>query len=478
LASPRRRSGVAALLLASALALSATVAASASAAPWPTRPPSPDPGLRKIKHVIVIMQENRSFDSYFGTFPGADGLPRANGRFTVCLPRYQRPGCQRPFHDPRDINHGGPHGPFSVRVDVSGGKMDGFVRWAEQRARELLRSGRTNGFCEQACARPVDVMGYHDAREIPNYWRYARNFVLHDRMFEPVASWSLPAHLYLVSGWSARCPLTGSPMQCTNSLTPQSPGGFGRPRSRYAWTDITHLLHKHGVRWRYYVSPGREPDCENSEGGTCAPGAQDAYTPSVWNPLPSFDTVRANRQVGNVQPADRLLTAAKSGTLPSVAWVIPSWGTSEHPSSRVSRGQTYVTRVVNALMRSPNWKSTAIFVAWDDWGGFYDHVVPPRVDGNGFGLRVPSMVISPYARKGLVDHQTLSFDAYIKFIEDVFLGGERIDPATDGRPDPRPTVRENNPALGDLARDFDFSKPPRKPMLLPLHPAPGPASSP
>ena len=121
-------------------------------------------------------------------------------------------------------------------------------------------------------------------------------------------------------------------------------------------------------------------------------------------------------------------------------------------------------------MRSPTWSSSAIFLAWDDWGGFYDHVVPPAVDQNGYGLRVPALVISPYARRGFVDHQTLSFDAYAKFIEDDFLGGLRLDPATDGRPDPRPTVREDVPVLGDLTRDFDFTRKPRHPLLLRLHP--------
>jgi phospholipase C len=124
-------------------------------------------------------------------------------------------------------------------------------------------------------------------------------------------------------------------------------------------------------------------------------------------------------------------------------------------------------------MRGPDWSSTAIFLAWDDWGGFYDHVVPPHVDANGYGLRVPGLVISAYARRGFVDHQTLSFDAYLKFIEDDFLGGQRIDPKTDGRPDPRPDVREDAPILGDLRKDFDFTKPPRRPLLLPLHPPPG-----
>jgi hypothetical protein len=121
-------------------------------------------------------------------------------------------------------------------------------------------------------------------------------------------------------------------------------------------------------------------------------------------------------------------------------------------------------------MNGPNWDSTAIFLAWDDWGGFYDHIVPPTVDRNGYGIRVPGIVISPYAKQGYVDHQTLSFDAYLKFIEDDFLNGQRLDPATDGRPDPRTAVRENASILGNLVNDFDFNQAPRPPLILPVHP--------
>jgi phospholipase C len=136
----------------------------------------------------------------------------------------------------------------------------------------------------------------------------------------------------------------------------------------------------------------------------------------------------------------------------------------------VSYGQSYVTSLINAVMRSPDWDSSAIFLAWDDWGGFYDHVVPPRVDQNGYGLRVPGVVISPYAKQGYVDHQVLSFDAYDKFIEDDFLHGQRLDPATHGRPDPRPDVREDERILGNLVDDFDFAQRPRPPVILPVHP--------
>ena len=114
--------------------------------------------------------------------------------------------------------------------------------------------------------------------------------------------------------------------------------------------------------------------------------------------------------------------------------------------------------------------STAIFLCWDDWGGFYDGVKPPKVDAQGYGLRVPALVISPYARHGYIDHQILSQDAYLKFIEDDFLHGQRIDPQTDGRPDSRPDVRENERILGNLVKDFDFRQKPRPPLILPLHP--------
>jgi phospholipase C len=122
--------------------------------------------------------------------------------------------------------------------------------------------------------------------------------------------------------------------------------------------------------------------------------------------------------------------------------------------------------VVNAAMRGPDWEETAIFITWDDWGGFYDHVRPPRIDVNGYGIRVPGIMISPWARAGSVDSQTLSFDAYLKLIEDLFLESQRLDPDTMSRPDSRPTVREEIPILGNLLREFDFTQEPLPPMIL------------
>ncbi|HLL80080.1 MAG TPA: alkaline phosphatase family protein [Ktedonobacteraceae bacterium] len=193
--------------------------------------------------------------------------------------------------------------------------------------------------------------------------------------------------------------------------------------------------------------------------------------------MPYFDTVRQDGQLSNIRPIHQFYTAARTGSLPAVSWVTPAGPVSEHPPASVQAGQDYVTGLINTIMKGPDWKSTAIFLAWDDWGGFYDHVVPPTVDENGYGLRVPGLVISPYAKQGYIDHQTLSFDAYLKFIEDDFLNSQRLDPKTDGRPDPRPTVRENVSILGNLLSDFDFSQTPRQPVILPINPAPGPAST-
>jgi hypothetical protein len=231
----------------------------------------------------------------------------------------------------------------------------------------------------------------------------------------------------------------------------------GRPL--YAWTDLTYLLHKNNVSWAYYSQKGNQV-LDKDEGAT----------PVIWNPLPLFTDVRLDNQLGNIQDVSQFFQAAAAGTLPAVSWVTPSSKESEHAPNLITDGQAWVTSVVNAVMQSPDWQSSVIFLAWDDWGGYYDHVPPPTIDGNGYGLRVPGLVISPWAKRGLIDHQTLSFDAYLKFIEDDFLGGQRLDPRTDGRPDPRPSVRENASQLGDLVNDFDFSQTPLAPLLLPLRP--------
>jgi len=407
-----------------------------------------------------------------------------DGKPAVCVPDPPTNVCLAPYVNHADVNGGGPHSAPNASADIDGGKMDGFIAQAESGRRGCI--DQTNPACSSGNA--TDVMGYHTESDIPNYWTYARDFVLQDHMFEPNASWSLPAHLFLVSEWSAYCTEHDNPSSCVNDLQtlpaerpqarPATYGGqAGATRNTkngtqpdYAWTDLTYLLDKSHVSWGYYVVSGTEPDCENDAAMTCAPVRQNANTPGIWNPLPWFDTVQADHQLGNIQDVSNFYGAAKAGTLPAVSWVVPSNEVSEHPTNPVSFGQSYVTSLINAVMNGPNWSSSAIFLAWDDWGGFYDHVAPPSVDENGYGLRVPGLVISPYAKRGYIDHQALSFDAYDKFLEDDFLGGQRLDPATDGRPDPRPDVRENAKTLGNLADDFDFNQSPRPPEVLPVHP--------
>jgi phospholipase C len=413
-------------------------------------------GLQNIQHVVVIMQENRSFDEYFGKYPGANGIPAG-----VCNPDPLTGACVQPYHDSNDSNHGGGHGPDSFPPDVNGGRMDGYV------GQYYKHWGMTSCSPVPASGTCSDVMGYKDETDIPNYYSYAKNYALQDAMFESIPSWSRTSHAAMVSGWSATCPKgSTNPMSCSSALPtgdhqddPPSatgdcddfdpvPGGCGVPD--YAWTDITYLLHKAGVSWKYYTG---------------------SDTPEMWKPIGDFQDVHADGETANVQNVSNFMSEAASGTLPRVSWIVPGHHVSDHPAlnggSRVSDAESYVTSLVNAVMQGPNWGSSAVFVAWDDWGGFYDHVRPPNIgDANGLGLRVPGLMISPFAKLGYIDHQNLSFDSYLKFIEDVFLGGQRID-ATDGRPDSRPSVRESSPILGDLAQEFDFTQLPRPPMFLP-----------
>jgi len=418
-------------------------------------------GLFKLDHFVFLVLENRSFDHYFGTYPGADGAPK-----NACIPDPMLGRCVSPYHSGDLTNLGGPHGQASSRIDVDDGKMDGFVRSLSVGPDTHCLLDRQGPGCAENFGPQgePDVMAWHNRREIPNYWAYADEFVLHDHMFAPTDSWTLPSHLFLVSAWSAHCE-TDRPMSCHNDSA-QTGGGDKwhlNHANPYAWTDITYLLHEAGVSWKWYNAAGTcVADACAQEGGNAL------GTPKAMNPLPGFQTVHVDDEMRNIKTHQEFWRDAGQGTLPSVSWVMPGRGYSDHPSNGapVTEAQAFATNVINAVMRGPDWDSSAVFLVWDDWGGFYDHVRPPRVDENGYGIRVPSLVISPYAKAGYIDHQTLSFDAYLKLIEDRFLGGARLDPKTMSRPDPRPTVREEVRVLGDLTKDFDFGREPRDPLIL------------
>jgi len=439
---------------------------------------------QNILHVIIIMQENRSFDQYFGTFPGALGPPP--GTCVPLNPANPNGGCVAPFHDPHDMNAGGPHSSPDAQVDLDDGittdKLDGFVWRQTQYGKIACPPGTVCGVVADGIARH-DVMGYHTDAEIPNYWAYAQHFVLQDNMFEGVRTWSLPSHLDLASEWVAVCTDPLQAMTCTTDpyAVTWTPG----KTTNFPWANLFQLLDVNGVTWKWYLGQGTEPDCEDGA-MTCAPQAQQSTVPSIWNPAPYFSSVKAGGLAyitAHNPPIDQFLKDINAGQLPQVSWVVPTNDYSEHPPRGLTGGMEYVTSMVNAVMQSPYWNNTAIFIAWDDWGGFYDHAIPPNVDDNdtktpiqGYGLRVGGMMISAWARPGLIDSQLLSFDNYAMFFENLFAGGARLDPVQLGNPDNRPDIRDeitqvtfpdgSTAPVGDLLDEFDFTQAPLSPLIL------------
>ena len=381
-------------------------------------PPAAPPGLEKIQHFVFIMQENRSFDHYFGTYPGAEGIPPG-----VCVPGSSGSACAAPSHDASLVNQGGAHNWVNALNSIDGGLMDGFIAGSSQR--------------------PGDVMGWHDYRELSNYWNYARLYVLQDRLFESITSYSLPAHLYM--------------------LAAQSGGYIGTGQTKpvsFSFSEITQLLGSGKIDWRYYVNRGKTAGA--ADGGV-ADVDSDETTYTFWNPLPAFPAVKNDpTQFSRLTDAAQFYTDAQNGKLPQVSWIIPNSTLSEHPPASVAAGMNYVTGLVNAVMNSPSWNSSAIFIAWDDWGGFYDHVDPPKVDQYGLGIRVPGLVISPYARQGYVDHKTYSFESWLRLAEERF----GVIPMT---------VRDYT--ANDMADAFDFTQQPRPPVLMNSNGSPYPPAA-
>jgi phospholipase C len=386
-----------------------------------------------VRHVVVITMENRSFDHLFGTYPGVNGIPSN----PTCNPDPATSKCILPYHETVTVNYGGPHDDKAERLDLDGGKVDGFIMSVEH---PKWKSQNPN---------PDSVMAYHTCAEVPTYCNLAAKGVLADNHFAATSSWSTMAHLYMISGWSAKCSVKGDPMSCVseNDINVHK-------LPDYAWTDLTWLLHANGVSWGYYVYNSHNRLLVQGDGDDEAPSPDDDYQiPSGWNPLLLFDDVTIDGQISNIQPGPNFEAQAASGTLPAVSWVEPPFESSDHPLSDLVNGQIWVQSMVNAVENGPDAASTLIILDWDEWGGFYDHVVPPIVDGQGYGFRTPLILLGPMVKAGTIDHQLLSSDAYLKFIEDTFIGEARLD-GSDGRPDSRPDVRENYSGLGNLRADL------------------------
>ena len=411
----------------------AAVAASSLAAwgtePVPTHPPRVDASRLRtrwpIKHVVFIVKENRTFDEMFGRFPGADGATTGRlGDRVVPLTR----GTDGPM--PFDLLH------------------------SEAQALADWNHGRMNGFGYDAYARRwAYTQLWPD--QIPNYWHWAKEFVLADRFFSSENGPSFPNHLYAIGAQSAGAGDNpkrdrSNPFAMASGL-PKSwgcdapswvhvrvargeHGGASVPPC-FDFTTAGDLLSRAGVPWAYYA----------------ATPSQLGY---VWS---AYDAIRHVRETAawqrHVFPVDDLVRDVRRGDLPPMTWVTPRFQLSEHPDFSVCHGENWTTQVVDAIMRSPMWRDTAIFLTWDDWGGFSDHVPPPQVDGLGLGMRVPLLVISPYARQGFVDHTTGEFSSVLRFVEENW-GLHALTP--------------RDAATGDLAEAFDFTAPPRPPDPLPM----------
>ncbi len=378
-------------------------------------------GINKIRHIIWIIQENHSFDNYFGTYPEANGIPPQ-----TCLPRMPgRHACVRPFHLPNpmpacDLSHEW----WTAHADYDHGAMDGFV-WAE--------------------GTPY-TMGYSDQRDIPNYWAYARHYTLADRFFSALMGPSMPNHVYTVAAQSGGlitndCSLHGEWHRLQGIM--DDPDGFD-------FSSIITRFQAAGISWKYYVEQLQHPPHIPDPCHVYHPGPKQL---GLWNPLPGFGAIRHNpRLMDRLVDQQQYFQDLKTGRLPAVSWLIPAFQDSEHPPALVTQGMWYVTHLINALMRSRYWHDSVIFLTWDDYGGFYDHVPPPLLDAYGDGPRVPLLVISPYAKPDHITHQTGDLTSILRFMEKRFHLRHL-------------TARDHY--AGDLSDAFNFHQTPNPPLIIP-----------
>ena len=408
--------------LAIALSSQLLVSLGAGAAPPQTRQTLPTPrppgastaapvvvasaAAKKIQHVFVLLQENHTFDNYFGTYPGADGLP-ANLKLPID-PAKPSAGTASPYHLGSTRTPDLDHGSVTARVAIDGGRMDGFVQ--AQDARSL--PGKT-------------ALGYYDGRDLALYWQLAHDYVLADRFFSSARGGSLENHQYSVaartSGMGEKIPASGLTM----------PTIFDR-------------LDASRVSWKFYV---KNYDPSLTFRTVTSGNPKDSQV--AWVPLLSMPAfVDDPARFSNIVDLSSLYRDLSAGTAPAVSYLVQG-GTSEHPPGDVAHGQQAVASLIAAIMRSPVWSSSAIIISWDDWGGWYDHVVPPQVDGDGYGLRVPALIISPYARHGFIDHTTSDFTSILKFIERL----HGLAPLT---------TRDEQ--ASDMLEAFDFNQTPGAPV--------------
>jgi phospholipase C len=375
-----------------------------------------------IKHVVFIVMENRSFDHLFGRFPGANGATTGmrNGK--------KVPLAQGSWVLPQDV----PHAYSDALADWNKGNMDGFGH-------------HVAGYDADAAYTQM----YPD--QIPNLWAWAKRFVLGDNFFASVLGSSFPNRLFTIAadsagtrdGPNAKAPRPSGQAKSWGCDAPKAEtvqvyDQEGDPVAKPPCFDIPtegDLLTKAGVPWASYS----------------AESTQNGY---IWSAYNSIRHIRDTKEWEHIRPVDEVVGDIQHDRLPSVTWIAPRFEDSEHPKFHTSmcEGENWLTDVVDAVMNSDMWKDTAVFVSWDEWGGFYDHVAPQQVDHYGLGFRVPLLVISPYAVAGKVDHHWGEFSSVLRFIEDNWS---------------LPQLTKRDKAAGDLSYDFSFTQTPAKPDPLP-----------
>jgi len=418
-----------------------------------------------IQHLIFIVQENHSFDNYFGTYPGANGIYNISDPVPENLSDTAM-GYVSPYHlsatvpvlivgdelppgisDPDDLTAAMavPTSPFHLSSEIV---QDLSHSWAV--AHEAYDNGKMDGF---VTAEGSDLtMGYYDNKDIPYYWDYAEHYVLDDNFFSSEMGPSFPNHLYIASGACGPTNLTNN-LWVRNGSIINNPPKSDLSALDLTWTTLAQELSHANMTWTWYD------------------GDANATAPTIWNVLPLFNYFQThpNQLIEHVKNTQYFVTDIQNNGLPAVSWIIPgAWhpptpsfpavfanqSISEHPPARPDAGMDYVAYLVNQVMESPYWNSTAIVITWDDYGGFYDHVPPPQVDKFGEGFRVPALVISPWAKPGYIDHTQYEFASMLKLAEYIFN---------------LPSLGTRDVKANDMMNSFNFSQTPLAPLIEPAN---------
>lgn len=377
--------------------------------------PAPGEGVQKIQHIVFLIKENRTFDHYFGTFPGADGA--TSGKTST---GHVVPLLHAPDETPWDIGHSW----RDALIAMNRGRMDKF---------DLVESGNIDGY-------KVPYTQLHES-DIPNYFAYARNYVLADRMFSSMVGPSLPNHLFTVAaqdGGTLDNPHPnhynwGCDSDDDQSVPVQKPDGrLTSEPPCFDFQTLADSLEAAHISWKYYAPPK----------------GQYGYQ---WSTL---DAIRHVRETAlwteHVVNDSQFEQDALGGKLPAVSWLVTG-DASEHPPLSTCAGENWTVRQLNAVMKGPDWNSTVVFITWDDFGGFYDHVPPPTGKDYDLGPRVPLIIVSPYAKKGYITHTEYEFSSFLKFAEVRFH---------------LPALTDRDSKAGDMLDSFDFSQQPQPTLIL------------